>query len=298
MKKISVFILLLLLVNRSSTLCFAGNEGVGGGSPIAAEFVDISQKISKFISSNKAYFSELNHKKITYISTKLFSSLNTRGAKSLVKVSTIALFDRDGTPKIALYNRNELSVTINRDSWLALKNDNRKKIELVSMELLGLSGHNHMRYKIARDKLGKNYYKVLMSSYKLEKCAEFSTIMRLRLSNYESNLQDYIHSLQYICSSVRRLHSGASYYGSMNDIYQGIQSSKTQAKKRLTSIKVEIKNTQKLLEECNKYCIYPNSEPAITCRAIVRTLVKPSFENSIDKCEDIQTNTMWSELKN
>ena len=145
MKFILVAVLTLTYYGNAQAKNFArGTEGVGGGDPLAIEFVTIGDSISDFLSSSNM-FPEIAREDFKSVLKGIRDSLDDGKNHPLIVFQESEVICA-GVTKAGCVHANK-TVSVQRAAWSNL--NQREKIELVSLEILQLLGFSG-RYSLAQ----------------------------------------------------------------------------------------------------------------------------------------------------
>lgn len=142
-----VFVFLILILTLPSALIAKGGEGVGGGDPMAVEFLVLAVKFRTYTQKQLGYIPSRYIARIVATEKRWRWSLSRNEQPSLVVFVEERPVDQHGTPKAAVYDRATSEVRIHRPTWSAM--DKVMKLQLVAMELLGIAGVDRDRYFMA-----------------------------------------------------------------------------------------------------------------------------------------------------
>ncbi|MGE3973244.1 MAG: hypothetical protein AB7F59_01825 [Bdellovibrionales bacterium] len=122
------------------------DQGRGGGDPAATEFLIAADKICIWMGTQKKHPS-ISTTTCLNVVEKIQTSLNSFGKAKLI-FSNEPLFDESGNPKDALFDRQELSIKIDRNRWIS--GTIIDKYVTVGIEISGLLGIQD-RYQVGTE---------------------------------------------------------------------------------------------------------------------------------------------------
>lgn len=119
----------------------------GGGDPDAQRFIFLSLKLSRFYTENPANLSlPFSADEFAAKVQTLDSSLKDPAINDLVFFTDASLFDQNGIPKVALFDRRSGTIQVNRTYWGTASDED--KFIMLHMEIAGLLGID-VRYEQA-----------------------------------------------------------------------------------------------------------------------------------------------------
>lgn len=137
--------LLLISVLAISQFVSAGSEGVGGGDPDAVDYLLTTKTLIHWIGNSKFGLSVSEKKQLEKTFMQLSNGMNQQDLTPIRFVNH-SLVDMSGTSKIAIYSKTPFSVTVNREQWKNLSQQD--KLTVAGLEIFGLANIND-RYNLA-----------------------------------------------------------------------------------------------------------------------------------------------------
>lgn len=145
MKHVLVAVLILICYGNAQAKSFArGTEGVGGGDPLAIEFVAIGDSISDFLSSSNM-FPEIEREDFKSVLKGIRASLDDGKNQPQIIFQESEVICA-GVSKVGCVHANQ-KISVQRIAWSKL--NQRERIELVSLEVLQLLNFTG-RYSLAQ----------------------------------------------------------------------------------------------------------------------------------------------------
>lgn len=155
-----LFLLILCLFATCHSAFARGGEGVGGGDPMAAEFVKLAKKFTRYAERNFHIIPSPHEiRAMKHLEKQWRYSINYARRKSLVVFVEERPKDDFGIPKAAVYNMDTLEVRVHRSTWRDYTD--QQKLELVVMELLGMVEFNDARYEQAMELVSRHGDRIL-----------------------------------------------------------------------------------------------------------------------------------------
>lgn len=124
-----------------------GGVSTGGGDADVIEFLNIANALDLFLQNAPQYCPGSDCAFFSAYVVKLNQNLGSN-EKSLVSFTQKVLVDFYGTEKQALFNREDLSILVNRSEWHSLQNNTQAKFALVAAEIFGLGGANERYFRV------------------------------------------------------------------------------------------------------------------------------------------------------
>ena len=153
-------LILLFLVLTSASFTLAGNEGGGGGDPIAAKFSSLAGYVFRYLSDKPEANPSVSRRALEEIASDIQNSLHVSSTAGRIEVVD------EGSTLFLLTQRSPLYIKISRKTWMA--SDDKILLKEVTKLMIALAAESN----VEEIPLPKNPIDAYTSAY--ETCAFWS----------------------------------------------------------------------------------------------------------------------------